>query len=158
MNNEAVQQRTFANALIIMQDDDVAAINQGVKTQGRHIIDCSRRIKSGMDHPYWRIGDILKHEGISLKIVGIRFQRLHDISEADAISEGVEVIGFEGLIGFGGTMLYKDYLNTGHGCWSAKDSFRTRWQARYGIKSWDSNKWVWVIEFERLNNRERVEK
>lgn len=66
---------------------------------------------------------------IELEITGIRVERLQDISETDAIAEGVEQ-GY-GLrhVGF-----YQDI-----------------WDSINGKKyPWSSNPWVWVVEFKRV--------
>jgi hypothetical protein len=82
---------------------------------------------------------------ISLEIINIRVERLNDISEEDAIKEGVK----RHLHG------YKCYngINTIHygvydACFrKAKDSFESLWVSVYGENSWNWNPWVWVVEF-----------
>lgn len=88
---------------------------------------------------------------ITLEVVGVRVERLQDISEAAAIAEGgVEVAGWPGWwshtgqspsdktpkeMGFGGT---------------ARDSYRTLWESTNGPGSWDANPWVWAVEFRTI--------
>ncbi|MNY47738.1 hypothetical protein D3C86_1830290 [compost metagenome] len=31
------------------------------------------------------------------------------------------------------------------------ESFKTLWQSINGMDSWDTNPWVWVVEYERLS-------
>jgi hypothetical protein len=79
---------------------------------------------------------------ITLEITDVRVERLQEISEDDAIDEGCD----------------RDYvpLTDGEGEWSgvmitARDRYRALWDllnAKRG-HSWDSNPWVWVIEFRR---------
>lgn len=59
---------------------------------------------------------------IKLEITNIRVERLQDISEEDARAEG----------------------------FSSRAEFQQTWQALYGVDSWNSNPWVWVIEFKRI--------
>lgn len=79
-----------------------------------------------------------------LKVKSVRVERLHDISEEDSKSEGVE----DGLMPM--CHAYKDYTGKSKYCHYAVDSFRTLWQSINGPDSWDLNPWVWVVEFERV--------
>ncbi len=78
---------------------------------------------------------------IDLEVVGVRVERLHDISEDDARAEGVE--------------------QTHGGCWTGLDgeevsgrpmahSFFALWNGINGRESWDENPWVWVVQFRRV--------
>lgn len=71
---------------------------------------------------------------IDLKITDIHVERLNDISEKDAIAEGIE-------LPHPGETLY-------HG-W-ARDKYAELWVEINGEESWAANPWVWVIEFERI--------
>jgi hypothetical protein len=88
---------------------------------------------------------------ILLEITDIRIERLQDISEEDAIAEGVE-----SRIGFAQMTWYKDYLTkvlNGDflGFDSAIKSFQSLWDSINGkTYPWESNPWVWVIEFKRV--------
>lgn len=72
---------------------------------------------------------------ITLEIVGIRAERLHEISVEDSIAEGVgefgEYVGYEGLT-------------------TPQNAYRFLWESINGQGSWEKNPWVWVIEFKRL--------
>ena len=84
---------------------------------------------------------------ITLEIVSVRVERLRDISEADAMAEGIE---------FPENGTYRDYgvkpeNNEGYDyCKTAVDSYRTLWEQINGSDSWDANPWVWVVEFKRV--------
>jgi hypothetical protein len=69
---------------------------------------------------------------IDLEIVNIRVERLNDISEADALAEGIELHGTTRFDG------------------ECKLAFKQLWQSINGPGSWDQNPWVWVIEFKRV--------
>jgi hypothetical protein len=87
---------------------------------------------------------------ISLEITDIRVERVQDITEEDAIAEGIVEIAMS-FVG-GGRM-------SGYGVAgaTAKDVFSTRigafqnlWNKINGKRaSWESNPWVWVISFKR---------
>jgi hypothetical protein len=76
---------------------------------------------------------------IRLKITNIRVERLQDITEQDAIVEGIE--SRDGI--------YKDYLS-GEYYRKPLQSYLTLWESINGKGSWDKNPWVWVIEFNKL--------
>ena len=69
---------------------------------------------------------------ITLEITGVRVERLQDISEADAEAEGCT----------GDHRADRDS--------DAAQEFRSLWNQINGKRaSWDSNPWVWVVEFRR---------
>lgn len=65
---------------------------------------------------------------LTLEITGVRVERLQDISDTDAMAEGV------------------DRTNTSLRGY-AKERFKRLWQSINGTDSWDANPWVWVLEF-----------
>jgi hypothetical protein len=95
----------------------------------------------------WRlkIGRFLpkRSSRITLKITAIRQERLNDISEADAIAEGVQCdssIDYRRAQTTDGAVLHSH----------AVDMFKSLWESLYGDGSWDVNPLVWVISFERV--------
>lgn len=87
---------------------------------------------------------------IWLQITDIRLERLCDITEEDAIAEGVEK-QFSSLFR---ELRYKDYANVKDNWRSAVSSFQSLWASIKGINSWDDNPWVWVISFKQINKPE----
>lgn len=87
---------------------------------------------------------------ITLEITSVRVERLQDISEADAIAEGVEGHYIED------GWYWRNYLLTDEDAAISpmlscpKKSFRSLWQSINGADSWEANQWVWVIEFKRV--------
>lgn len=77
-----------------------------------------------------------------LEITDVRVERLNAISERDAQAEGVGKLR-------GGFWQHYQPGWTQHQL-SARGSFVTLWKSIYGEESWNSNPWVWVIEFKRV--------
>jgi hypothetical protein len=88
-----------------------------------------------------------------LRITDIKAERLNDISEADAIREGVESWTEERMRSR--PTHYKVYFqdtpdDPAFYCSTAVTSFETLWQSIHGKDSWKLNPWVWVISFEKV--------
>lgn len=64
---------------------------------------------------------------ITLEVTGVRVERLHDITEADAVAEGASTPGP-----------------------FAVHHFMDLWTSINGAESWNANPWVWVVEFKRI--------
>lgn len=64
---------------------------------------------------------------LTLEITAIRAERLHDISENDAVAEGCsgKIDGLE----------------------LPSEQYRDLWKSINGNKSWNANPWVWVVQF-----------
>jgi hypothetical protein len=100
--------------------------------------------------PKWKPSIHMPKEAcrIFLKITNIRVERLQDISEEDSKLEGIHY-KYDEEIGY----TYKHYLKEKFGP-SPIHSFQTLWESINGKESWDSNPWVWVIEFEKIEKPE----
>ena len=73
---------------------------------------------------------------IFLRVKTVRVERLQDITEEDAIAEGMSKTLVDGVVFI-----------------SAKGNFHVFWDS-LNIKrgyGWESNPWVWVYEFEKIN-------
>ncbi len=66
---------------------------------------------------------------ITLEVVSVRVERLQNISEDDALAEGITLVER-------GT--------------SPVDQFNKLWESINGPGSWEANPWVWVVEFKRI--------
>ncbi len=85
---------------------------------------------------------------ITLEITAVRVERLQAISEADAIAEGIHR-RLDGLWS-GGAWKHLRRPN----CFSDPcNAFCDLWASINGPGSWDSNPWVWVIEFRRVEGQ-----
>jgi hypothetical protein len=90
--------------------------------------------------PYGQPGDRLlvpDADGLQLEIVGLRVERLQDISEDDALCEGADMP----LAGRGLAETRRRVREI---------AFPALWESIYGAGSWDANPWVWVVEFKRV--------
>jgi hypothetical protein len=90
---------------------------------------------------------------IFLKIKSIRVERLQEISESDAIAEGIIEILPQMYPQY---REWKNYINpcNPHGYKSDYNnpinSFKSLWQSINGKDSWNVNPFVWVYEFEQI--------
>ena len=92
---------------------------------------------------HWRPSLFMPKEfsRITLEIISVRIERLQEITGIDAVREGCgkDIPSFE-LLHFGG---YK----------KAKEEFIVLWDSINGKKyPWESNPWVWCIEFTRIKS------
>ena len=90
----------------------------------------NQKIRPSIHMPRWA-------SRITLEVTGVRVERLQNISEADALAEGVNV--------------HPDH----HGkprtsIYSPVQAYRDLWESINGQDSWDLNPWVWVVEFQRV--------
>ncbi len=85
---------------------------------------------------------------ITLLVKDVRAERVQDISEEDAIAEGVFQYGDEAKY----PGMYRNYLSENLTLYNPRDSFITLWQSINEKRGhgWDKNPWVWVVEFEYL--------
>ncbi|BDH46426.1 hypothetical protein TUM12370_24700 [Salmonella enterica subsp. enterica serovar Choleraesuis] len=77
---------------------------------------------------------------ITLEITDVRVERLNDISQSDALSEGMPV-SHPSIDSVSRSLGYPDF---------SRSAFAQLWQSIYGEESWQANPWVWVIEFKRV--------
>jgi hypothetical protein len=89
----------------------------------------------------WQPSIFLPYEAcrLKLRIKSITVERLHDITLSDVLKEGVEVRQFAL---YGADEEGRNKVGRIH--------FGLLWESINGKESWDSNPWVWRIEFEKL--------
>lgn len=89
---------------------------------------------------------------ITLEIKNVRVERLQDISEKEAIAEGVDFVRCPacGYSKFDCDVQLDHYLCEYPQPPSAINEFITIWKSINGADSWGKNPWVWVIDFERI--------
>jgi hypothetical protein len=97
---------------------------------------------------------------ILLEIVGVRVERLQDISEADSIAEGISIWSESERHGIKWNCpphvrRYGEGDNVEHAGFEGgpvkdpHEAYRGVWSAINGPGSWEANPWVWVIAFRR---------
>lgn len=82
---------------------------------------------------------------ITLEITGVRVERLQSISDED--------VDAEGFAGDYPTSALPALFPGEPSDWShlsMRDCYGVLWKSIYGEESWQSNPWVWVIEFKRI--------
>jgi hypothetical protein len=111
--------------------------------------------------PQWKPAQNMKqeHSRLTLQIKEITVERLSEISEEDAILEGVDY--------FSGTEPtlhstewhepdsgWLNYEEDDYTCENAVESFTTLWNATHKKpeEKFEANPWVWVVSFEVINN------
>ncbi|HCF3394011.1 hypothetical protein ABZR47_05540 [Pseudomonas aeruginosa] len=93
------------------------------------------RVRPSIHMPRWA-------SRILLEITAVRVERLQDISEEQALAEGVR----------GEPCDHTRQACADIGCWgdTAKGAFGFLWESLNGEGSWAENPWVWVVEFKRV--------
>lgn len=82
------------------------------------------RLRPSIHMPRWA-------SRITLEVTSVRVERLHDISRGDAMAEGCP------------------YPNMAYGT-SPTQWFKDEWIDAHGPSGWESNPWVWVVEFRQV--------
>jgi hypothetical protein len=81
---------------------------------------------------------------IWLRVKSVTIERLQSITQEDAIKEGVFFSDpYEGYVTDSEGRSFHTFLPA--------RSFEHLWCSINGAESWDANPWVWVIEFEKLD-------
>lgn len=94
---------------------------------------------------------------LTLEVLSVRIERLQDITNDDAMEEGIEVDIWDQAI----VARKYDEKDAWFQVWTTdmenyasyetiyRESFRTLWESINGAGSWDLNPWVWRIEFKK---------
>lgn len=103
--------------------------------------DICRQCDDNGSGPHWKPSIQMPRwaSRITLEIVDVRVERLNDITREDAKKEG-----FLPSIGNGLEQ------SCGRSFGNAELAFRNTWESIYGPGSWESNPWVWVLQFKRI--------
>lgn len=152
---------------------DSFAIAQGVRYKADHVdkffkadgnlIPDGATVFNSLSHEY---PDIVKYRPsihmprwasrIQIEVVDVRVERVQDISEEDAIREGISAVDSSGNdinpIEYEYRKWFKNY-ETGE--FSFIDPVASFWSLWNSINEkrgfgWDTNPWVWVVEFRRV--------
>lgn len=105
------------------EDENPAELYPSTNLDGKVVRPAEIRWQPSIFMPRWA-------SRITLEITAVRVERLQEISETDAVAEGV--------LGRGGDKS------------RARTEFMMLWRSINGPRSWDANPWVWVVEFRRV--------
>lgn len=88
---------------------------------------------------------------LTLTVTGVKIERLQDISEEDAVAEGIDRVADN----YGNGPAYCDYLlgkphDTAEWYRSPIDSYRSLWDHINGPGAWDRNPWVVAYTYEPI--------
>lgn len=136
--------------------DRLEGIWAGLSTPENYEIDnraADRRWRPSIHMPRWA-------SRISLEITDVRVERLQDLSEADAIAEGVDPA--RGVLGDDDMMV--PAIMSAHDMGNLDKPMMPAAIARFvllwdsingknpGVTNWNANPWVWVVSFRRLDS------
>jgi hypothetical protein len=88
--------------------------------------DCSSEKRSPIHMPRWA-------SRLTLTVTDVRVQRLQDISEADAVAEGVDAVSIAAV--------------PRQATWSRRSDFAQLWNSIHGPDAWTANPWVCALTF-----------
>lgn len=123
------------------REDVFKALHEKENTRVQ-VIDGGVRWERGHSPCRWRAGMYMPRYAsrLELEVIGVRVERLHDISEADARAEGAAA-----RIAPGGDLAGAfDHDETPI---SYRAHFADLWRRINGPRSWAPNPWVWRVEF-----------
>jgi hypothetical protein len=142
------------------EDDGTWAYTQWAGCKGSPLSDIPRKFQKP-EHCIYREGwdsvDLVWRPSIHmprwasrilLEITSVRVERLQEISEADAIAEGIERHPEHPTLWRRGP-LHGDQ-NTVSVTNFPRLAYRSIWERINGHESWTGNPWVWVVEFKRM--------
>lgn len=92
------------------------------------------------DYQKWKPSIHMPKEAcrLFLRVKEIKVERLQDISEGDAMAEGINPYTHNGdANGINNVAIFRDL-----------------WISIHGQESWDLNPWVWTVEFEQISEEE----
>lgn len=100
------------------------------------------RWRPGIHMPRWA-------SRLTLEVTEVRVERVQDISEEDAIAEGVEQADTGPLrwVRYRNYMHEREAQGIATSFASPRESFFSIWESINGAESWAANPWVWVVRF-----------
>lgn len=110
---------------------------EGIKHDAKMSKGDEWKIRPSIHMPRWA-------SRLTLTVTEVRVQRLQEISEADAVAEGIE---HDQDRSRGNVIGWRDYLDRGGKCGTVRGSFKSLWNSIHGDGAWDANPWVAAITF-----------
>ena len=89
-----------------------------------------------------------------LRVISVRAERLQDITEEDALSEGMTQ-SLRSVMGYATSESEEEFNLT-----QVVSTFGLLWDSLNAKRGygWDTNPWVWIVKFERVENYEGLGK
>jgi hypothetical protein len=118
-------------------------------SDGQYAVSPLKPASSSSAQRAWKAENYLPIEAarIWLQVTDICVQRLNDITEEEAVLEGV---GFTNYV-FPSIKCSTAYVFPSIKCSTARESYMTLWDSMKGLGAWDKNPWVWVVSFNVLS-------
>lgn len=143
----ALGARVVTDAAVRQSDGSIAHASAAEPLSVRYAADMDgeapfgRKWKPSIHMPRWA-------SRITLEVTGVRVERLQDISENDAVAEGIRQHGEK--CGWVNECQLSDGKR--HFDSSAYGMYRQLWDDLNAARGygWDANPWVWMIEFRRI--------
>lgn len=85
------------------------------------------KVRSPIHMPRWA-------SRLTLTVTDVRVQRVQEISEADAVDEGVDAVSLADV--------------PRQAAWSRRADFAALWNSIHGPDAWDQNPWVYALTFD----------
>lgn len=119
------------------------------KTGFPHHHYADKNVFTNRDSEKWKPSIHMPKEAcrIFLEVKSVRIERLQQISEHDAIAEGIEMVKSSIIYPAWANYNLDDIEDVPYYS-NPIDSFKSLWESIYGRQSWASNPWVYAIEFE----------
>ncbi|MBL1177610.1 hypothetical protein [Pantanalinema sp. GBBB05] len=120
-----VEQKTYYHSVDLSSSNwaDVRYVASEPNFSGHDGISTAYEKRPSIFMPRWA-------SRITLEVTDVRVERLQSITNSDAAAEGVIQVGYQ---------------------YQPKDAFLGLWQSINGkTYPWDSNPWVWVVSFKRI--------
>jgi hypothetical protein len=124
-------------------DEDGMLMYRADVGSGNDADDWERNRLDGVSRFRWRPSIHMPRTAsrITLEITGVRVERLQDISERDALAEGIVRL-LDGGFGLAGSTHYHHT--------DPCESYWSLWEHINGPGSVETNPWVWVMDFRRV--------
>lgn len=129
--------------------DRLTEVWERLSSQENYSIDglaADRKWRPSIHMPHWA-------SRLMLEIACVRVERLQDISEADAVAEGLETMAQHNPIGTptGKTLALNPWIPNESPVWDTPiGAYRSLWESINGTDSWVLNPWVFVVEFKAI--------
>ncbi|WP_022823778.1 hypothetical protein [Hymenobacter norwichensis] len=154
-SRKTVTRRRFPLDLLLQQEPERYRYD-GLAEEGAVFIDLRANPVSRLPPvpcPFGQPGEqvyVVEDPGLILEIRSIRAEQVQDITEEDALAEGVHQQEKDGHLQWGGVVPDPDRVGQFH--WSSRPlvAFRVLLDSIYPT-AWEQNQWMWVVTFTQVS-------